>query len=1274
MARTTNEFGGGEIVPAIEAITGIQAPVMADFQIVPNSTVTREDGSDRRIQNQLNNLKASSGIERIPFNGIDELDTESGSSPTSLSVIFGGSGFVNTSTTSVVNITNTNGASGAVTLTFTPAAATAAAFATAWAAAWNADSNARLSEYTARAEGPRVTILADAITANTDFQANTVANAITAITAAVLPGNAIISEPVYALNTGDSRIRFVGRGWQTSTSGTTGTVIKTVNLQEYVEITFFGTALNLLVFQDNTTGYDWRATVDGGVERGNLRPATPSDVLKGNRKTNVIYPVTSGLSAGPHTVRVRNAANPGTGTDGLTLYGCELINANAGITQQSGADFDGRVEALGGTTFPIKPDNSTVPSADRAGNAAAYTNSAGLSGIQGARVLNYLTSGGQYKQVFNTADAAISAGPGNSSERTASIYTLQVDGPGSGTGTITSVLNIPQESTTISLETFGAGGDGGNGTVSGGANLSASGGGGGGGAYANASYTKTAAIGDTLTIVAGAGSETGNVNNTTVTGGGALSGNFTVNSGMMGGTGDAAAGTPGAAGTAGTIPTSATITGLTITGTPTFGAGNNGTIGEAKSGIGDGNVEGGNGGLPGNQPGAGQTDNGGSGFNTVMPGEIPGGGGGGGGATFTSDFVGAQGGLGRVTIIIRARAGLSESQFGSNVSIIGTPVTDGTIFAPSSDLLGTPENIFASASHGNQEVIRRINYAEFGANNEFAILSSASAGNVGFTLDDGTTTLVANTGTHTAVFNGIDYLSMGADTTSPFTANTFTITFVGTGLDVFYIVGGANATRSDIRVFVDGFRIGDFDGGDNAFGIRPIVSGLAYGTHTVRFQALTASENDQGVSDFIIYGPKKPEIPTLDAGSLELSDYNIMADYDRLETSTTGGVSKGVVTKSPSREFLYTPQGWGYANDASLPFGARASITSATAEARYTFYGTGIEFLASSDAGGLPTKGIGLILPGSSTEVRLDRTNFSITYQKIIDITAVTSTSITVSFGTNSTADVNAFIATDIITFDDASASTATVSSVNTGTGVITIDALPSGVTAANNVVQIAQQGSSSTPVTVGQVEGSYFGRTTNSSFSVANGANPRIQVSGLPLGVTTARLFNTGNEVLRILGGNIITPIHINDDTLKVGSEGLNNLTIDPVVEEDEQVVQNLGEAKAWLSFNTTNLGTGDAGPNSTVLSSYNIAAVLQSPAGSTSVIQVYFDKPFKGNTYVVSGLPEHTNGSAGSIAVDRRTPATNVIAKTGGSVQLISSINNTVFDAVFHGELIDE
>ena len=75
MAKT-EIFDVSSSVPTIEAITGIQAPVMADFVQYPNITVENEHGISRRIQNLRNNLKSNSGIERIPFNGIDELDTE----------------------------------------------------------------------------------------------------------------------------------------------------------------------------------------------------------------------------------------------------------------------------------------------------------------------------------------------------------------------------------------------------------------------------------------------------------------------------------------------------------------------------------------------------------------------------------------------------------------------------------------------------------------------------------------------------------------------------------------------------------------------------------------------------------------------------------------------------------------------------------------------------------------------------------------------------------------------------------------------------------------------------------------------------------------------------------------------------------------------------------------------------------------------------------------------------------------------------------------------
>ena len=92
--------------------------------------------------------------------------------------------------------------------------------------------------------------------------------------------------------------------------------------------------------------------------------------------------------------------------------------------------------------------------------------------------------------------------------------------------------------------------------------------------------------------------------------------------------------------------------------------------------------------------------------------------------------------------------------------------------------------------------------------------------------------------------------------------------------------------------------------------------------------------------------------------------------------------------------------------------------------------------------------------------------------------------------------------------------------------------------------------------------------------------------------------------------GAYIITPIHINDDTLKIGSEGLNNLTIDPVVEEDEQVVlANLGEAKAWGRFNN-----GSAA-NAGIDGSYNVSAYLRI-SSEKRISRISLINPLKSNS----------------------------------------------------------
>ena len=243
MAKSPNVFGGGGAdVATIEAISGEQAHVAEDFVAVPFGTVLHEHGERRVIQNQANNLKSSSGIERIPFNGIDELDTE---------------------------------------------------------------------------QGPN-------------------------------------GEVVHALSSGDSRIRFVGSGWFFGNNGvgsnTEGFFVRGPNLDDYIEITFFGTDLNLLTFMSSPSETpDWRVSSDGGINEGSNVFISTSDVINQDGvKSNVILPVFSSATAGIHTIRIRNARG---GSNGLTLFGCEIINESATITQQPGADFASSISLEGRFLF-----------------------------------------------------------------------------------------------------------------------------------------------------------------------------------------------------------------------------------------------------------------------------------------------------------------------------------------------------------------------------------------------------------------------------------------------------------------------------------------------------------------------------------------------------------------------------------------------------------------------------------------------------------------------------------------------------------------------------------------------------------------------------------------------------------------------------------------------------------------------------------------------------------------------------------------------------------
>jgi len=110
-------------------------------------------------------------------------------------------------------------------------------------------------------------------------------------------------EQVWELDTKDARIRFVGANWKSS-SPANGMFVQTetANTDEYMEVVFYGTGLNMLMYGGNPG--DYRPTIDGGAEGANFYQ-DGSAILGGrNYKQNVVQKVVSGLSLDWHTIKI----------------------------------------------------------------------------------------------------------------------------------------------------------------------------------------------------------------------------------------------------------------------------------------------------------------------------------------------------------------------------------------------------------------------------------------------------------------------------------------------------------------------------------------------------------------------------------------------------------------------------------------------------------------------------------------------------------------------------------------------------------------------------------------------------------------------------------------------------------------------------------------------------------------------------------------------------------------------------------------------------------
>jgi len=269
---------------------------------------------------------------------------------------------------------------------------------------------------------------------------------------------------------------------------------------------------------------------------------------------------------------------------------------------------------------------------------------------------------------------------------------------------------------------------------------------------------------------------------------------------------------------------------------------------------------------------------------------------------------------------------------------------DGSI-AKAVQPVNAAQAVLAAADHTNEEVARTYYPREFGAGraDDFSRISATPIA-AAFTLDDGTTTLASDLANVTTV-GGIE--ASAAATNLGFQ----TLTFVGTGLDILRVDDNSGSQTN--AVTVDGASIGNLAStAINATQrIEKVVSGLPYGTHTVKIIRPTGAAYTLAIAKFIVYQPKKPTLPS---GAVELADYNVMADFVANTVGATDTISTGVLRKMNSREFVYvngtggTTDWTSPTSDVNSPSGFEIRTDRTNGYFEYTFFGTGFDFRFSS--------------------------------------------------------------------------------------------------------------------------------------------------------------------------------------------------------------------------------------------------------------------------------------------------------------------------------------
>lgn len=255
-----------------------------------------------------------------------------------------------------------------------------------------------------------------------------------------------------------------------------------------------------------------------------------------------------------------------------------------------------------------------------------------------------------------------------------------------------------------------------------------------------------------------------------------------------------------------------------------------------------------------------------------------------------------------------------------------------------------------AATHANEEISRVFAPREFGANraDDFSTLVNATGTPRAFTLDDGTTTLLTNNARlYSAVAGRPEGLGL-IDANNSY----MTITFVGTGLDItlYDTTNGGNDVHT-YQVNGGASQPWFYTAGSTVLRSYKIVSGLPYGTHTVRINRVTAANWTPIVTAFTVYQPKTPALPS---GTVAHAAYNLLGNYVPTTVATAEAMSAGIIAKNPTREVVYTGT-WTATLNTTVQGGFTLVSNTAGNYFEYTFFGTGVDIVANVGTTGTAT-------------------------------------------------------------------------------------------------------------------------------------------------------------------------------------------------------------------------------------------------------------------------------------------------------------------------------